>query len=88
MGFLGRVDYFLRTKESIFQEQHAHEKKWGNEDLDQTPYVYNCLISTCRTTVSNIHISDLLSANGIIGTISLSSGRSPLTLSHGIQALV
>lgn len=39
MGFLSRVDTFLRTKESIFRESQLDEKRWGNEDLDPTPYV-------------------------------------------------
>jgi hypothetical protein len=37
MEYLDKIDDFLRTKESKFQEHQEKEKKWGNEDLDQTP---------------------------------------------------
>jgi hypothetical protein len=43
MGFLTKIDNVLRTKESIFQEHQEKEKKWGNEDLDQTPYVLRAI---------------------------------------------
>ncbi|KAF2099748.1 putative allantoin permease [Rhizodiscina lignyota] len=36
MGFLGRVDSFLRTKESRFRDINETNQKWGNEDLDPT----------------------------------------------------
>lgn len=39
MGFLAKFDNALRTEESRFQDHQEKEKKWGNEDLDPTPYV-------------------------------------------------
>lgn len=39
MGFLLKVDSFLSTKESKFQDINETKKKWGNEDLDPTACV-------------------------------------------------
>lgn len=39
MSVLTKLDNALRTKESIFRDQQEDTKKWGNEDLDPTPYV-------------------------------------------------
>ena len=37
MGIFSKIDDFIRTKESRFQESRLKGKTWSNEDLDPTP---------------------------------------------------